>query len=225
MLQVIGDTLFTGIGVSFSPLALIMLMVLLTTKNGRTTSVLYTLGWYLGCFFGIALAAYLGSAGGAGESGSAASKGVDYFGLFIAALFFYLAYKQYQSRPEPGKEAEMPGWLEAVNKFGPLKDFLAGFLLILLNAKNIPLLSGMGLTLSQSNLGTGTQLLTAAIMAISCSLVPIGIVLLNLIAGEKAEPVIQKGRHWLVQNNATIMMLLFALLGFSKLGEALSNIA
>ena len=50
-------------------------------------------------------------------------------------------------------------------------------------------------------------------------LVPVGI---YLIMGSKATPVLTSMKEWLIANNNTVMMVLFAVLGAKLLGDGIS---
>ncbi len=46
-----------------------------------------------------------------------------------------------------------------------------------------------------------------------------------LVAGERAESVLTVMKHWLIDNSATVMTVLFAVLGAKVLGDGISILA
>ena len=50
-------------------------------------------------------------------------------------------------------------------------------------------------------------------------------VVLNLILGSKAEHTLTEMKEWLVANNATVMAVLFVVLGAKLLGDGISIVA
>ena len=50
-------------------------------------------------------------------------------------------------------------------------------------------------------------------------------VIANLIAGEKAAPTLNSMKTWLIANNATVMAVLFVVLGAKVLGDGIAIVA
>ena len=126
-------------------------------------------------------------------------------------------------RPKPGEQATLPKWMQAMDTVTPVKAVGLGAFLAALNPKNLPLLISAAGTIGQAGLNGGEQTATYIVFIIlACMgmLIPIGIF---LMAGEKGAKILDEVRVWLVANNATIMAVLFVVLGVSVIGKGLGS--
>ena len=145
--------------------------------------------------------------------------------ILIGALFVALGVKQWRSRPEPGGEAQMPGWMASIDDFTMGKSFGIGLLLAGVNPKNLGLTIAAASTISAAGLSSGEEITVLVVFVVLASLTVAVPVIANLLAGEKAAPTLNSMKEWLVVNNATVMAVLFVVLGAKVLGDGIAIVA
>ncbi|MFV0309812.1 MAG: GAP family protein [Desertimonas sp.] len=215
----IGDILGIAIGVAISPLPIIALILVLLSRNGRTNSLAFSLGWVLGL---VALETIVILIDPTSRQDGAADSG-GLLQLLIGAVFLILAWKQWQQRPRPGEEPTLPHWMASLDGSTPGRCVGIGFLLGTLNPKNLGLGIAAGTSIATADLPGGQQAIVLAVYVLIASVSIIVPTAAVNIAGDRARPALEALRPWLVQNNAIIMTILFTVLGLNVLGKGLAG--
>ena len=140
-------------------------------------------------------------------------------------LFLGLGVKQWKSRPKKGEQAKTPGWMAAIDDFSAVKSFGIALLLSAVNPKNLGLTIAAGASVGSAGLSGGDEVIVMVVFVLIASIAVAAPVLLNLILGAKAQPALTEMKEWLIDNNATVMAVLFVVLGAKVLGEGISIIA
>ena len=126
MLAVIGDVLPLAVGVGISPLPILVVILMLLTPRAKATAAAYLVGWVLGLVLVCVLAAVLAQTAEISmqdEDQSAVAWGQVVFGL----LLLVMGWQQWRTRPAPGEESALPGWLSALDRFPPPRRAASGF--------------------------------------------------------------------------------------------------
>ena len=103
---------------------IIAVILMLGTPKARSNGPAFAVGWVLGLIVVSVIVLLL--AGDADDTDSGTSTAVDVIKLLIGVLFLLMAVKQWQARPKPGEEAEMPKWMGAIDRFTAGKSFGLG---------------------------------------------------------------------------------------------------
>ena len=222
MTDVLGQLFGSGVGVALSPIPVIAVILMLTTERGRTTGVAFMLGWLVGLSVATALVLLL--ANDAGDPTSAAADGAHIATLVVGLLFFALAVKQWNSRPKAGVAAELPKWMAGIDSFSTPKCFGLGAILSGVNPKNLAMAISAGVALAESGASGGDAVFGAAIFIAIGSVSVAGPVIGSLVAPSRMTPLLTGAKQWLSENNATIMLVVFLVLGASKTGEGLASL-
>ena len=98
-------------------------------------------------------------------------------------------------------------------------------LLSAVNPKNLGLTIAAAASISASGLGSGDEIVVLLVFVLIASIGVAAPVLLNLVLGSKAEHTLTEMKEWLVANNATVMAVLFIVLGAKLLGDGISIVA
>ncbi len=214
----IGAILGNAVGVAISPVPIIALILMLFSASAARNSLAFLLGWVLGLtgLSLVVLAIGVESSDGEGSTVGGLLK------LLIGLLFLFLAWKQWSGRPQPGAEPETPGWMASIDTLTPVKAVGLGLLLTVPNPKNLGLTIAAAATISGAGLGAGSQVVVALVFVLVASVTIIVPTLAYLTAKEKAEPVLNSMKDWLTANTATVMTVLFLVLGAKVLGDGLS---
>jgi threonine/homoserine/homoserine lactone efflux protein len=222
MTDALGQLLGSGVGVAISPIPVVAVILMLTTPRGKVTGVTFMLGWLVG--LSVATGVVLLLADGADDADSAAADGAHIATLVVGLLFLALAVKQWKSRPKPGVEPELPKWMAGIDGFAPPKCFALGALLSGVNPKNLAMAVGAGVALAETGSSGSEMALGALIFILVGSVTVAGPVLGLLVAPSRTAPMLEVAKRWLAENNATVMIVLFTVLGATRVGEGLGSL-
>jgi threonine/homoserine/homoserine lactone efflux protein len=216
----IGQVLGLAVGIAISPVPIIAVILMLFSRQAARNSVSFLIGWLFGL---VAVVTIVLAVGVGGSDGS--SDGSGWTKVVIGALFLVLGVRQWRNRPADGTEPEMPGWMAGIDDLAAGKAFALGALLSGVNPKNLGLALAAGATIDSAGLDTGEEVVTAGVFVLIASITIIAPVVGYLIAGERARPMLTQMKDWLTHNNATVMTVLFVVLGAKVLGDGLAIVA
>jgi hypothetical protein len=217
----IGAILGQAVGVAISPVPIIAVILMLFSKAAKVNSISFLAGWIIGLLGAgmIVLAIGISSSDGAPSTASGWIK------IAIGALFLALGVKQWKGRPKKGETAAVPGWMSSIDDFTAAKAFGVGVLLSGVNPKNLGLTIAAAATIGGSGLSSGDEIIVMVVFVLIASLTVAAPVILNLVMGSKATQTLTEMKEWLTDNNATVMAVLFVVLGAKVLGAGISIVA
>ncbi len=216
----IGDLLPSAIGVALSPIPIIAVILMLGTPRARSNGPAFAAGWVVGL---IAVnVVVLVAAGGAGDSESTTSTAVDWIKVGLGVLFLVMAVKQWQGRPRPGTEPEMPKWMAAIDGFTPPKAAGLAVVLSAANPKNLALAVSAAATIAQADLSTGDSAVAVAAFVVVGSITVAGPVVAYLVATERSAHLLADIKGFMTDHNSAIMMAVLLVLGAKMLGGGLA---
>jgi hypothetical protein len=218
---VIGQILSFAVGVMVSPVPIIAVILMLFSKKATANSLSFLAGWMLGLLG----AGLIVLALGIGASDGAPSTTVGWIKLVLGVLFLALGVKQWKSRPKKGEPATMPGWMSAIDDFSAPKAFGLAVVLAAVNPKNLGLTIAAAATIGAAGLSTADEIIVLVVFVVIASLGVLIPVLLNLILGSKATHMLTEMKEWLIDNNNTVMSVLFVVIGAKLLGDGISIVA
>lgn len=213
----IADILPYAVAVAFSPMPIAALLLMLLSNRARINSIAFSIGWIIGLAVLIFAVSFLIT----GVSGNAHTEVKKLIDAVLGMFLLLLSLKELKLRTKPGTTPQMPKWMSAIETFTPVKALVIGLALSTINFKNTPLGIAVGSSLSRFN--EPNQIIGFAgylIIASSTIIIPtIGFLLL----GNKLQASLENLKNWLVSNNATIMFVLFLILGVSLLSKAFGS--
>ena len=215
---VIGNFLSAAVGIAISPMPIIILLLALFTTHARTNALATTLGWFVGVFGLGALVILLGIQPSTGTPSPLSGLLNIGFGLLLLAL----AVQNYRKRPAPGEPVKQPEWMAKIDTIAPPTLLGLMAVLIAVNAKNTAMIISGALEISVAEVSVAAQLVLLAIFAALAALPAIVITGAYLLFGDRIAPVLGRLRDWLQLNSATVMMLLFTILGTQTLGKGIT---
>jgi threonine/homoserine/homoserine lactone efflux protein len=215
--QAIGQILGLAVGVAISPVPVIALILMLFSRRATSNSLAFLVGWLVG----LTVVSIIVLSIGIQDSGDDADSG-GWVKLVIGALFLALAVKQWRSRPHEGDEPQMPAWMSSIDEFTAVKAFGMGVLLSGVNPKNLGLTIAAAAAIGSFGLGAGEEAIVVAVYVVLASITLIVPVVGYLAAREQMAPVLDSMKAWLLANNATVMAVLFAVLGAKVLGDGIT---
>lgn len=218
--EAIGQILGFAVGVAISPVPIIALILMLFSRSAASNGLSFLLGWLLG-LTGVSVVVL--AIGLEGSDGDSDSGGV--VKILIGVVFLLLAIRQWRSRPGEGDEPAMPSWMASVDSFTPAKAFGLAVLLSAVNPKNLGLTIAAAAAIGSVGLDTGEEAVVVAVYVVLASSTLIVPVVGYLAARRKMTPVLDTMKAWLMANNATVMAVLFAVLGAKILGDGISIVS
>lgn len=217
----VAEILPYAVAVALSPMPIAALILMLLSEKAKTNSIAFTLGWILGLAIMVFVAS---SIFGASES---EVKTVTHFSfktlieLFLGTLLLGLALVQWRKRTKPGQTPSMPKWMSAIESFSPIKSFAVGISIAIINVKNAPMGIAVGSVVSNTGNDGPTVFIAYLLLATSTITIPtIGF----LVFGKRLQGDLENLKTWLILNNATIMFVLFLILGMVLISKSLESI-
>jgi hypothetical protein len=217
--EAVGQILGEAVGVAISPVPIIAVILMLFSSAAARNSVAFVIGWVTG----LAAVGLVVLALGIGTDSGSDSGGI--FMLLIGVLFIFLGVKSWRGRPQPGEEAKTPSWMASIDSLSTIKALGMGLLLTVPNPKNAGLTIAASASIGSSGLDTGEELAVLAIYILLASLTIFLPVLYFFFAREKAQSVLDSTKVWLINNNNTVMAVLFVVLGAKILGDGIAGLS
>jgi len=220
--EAIGQMLPAAVGLAISPIPIVTVVLVLVTPRGRVNGPVFLLGCWLGlAVVGTIVLLVAGSLSPSDDGEPAAW--VSALQLVLGILLLLLASKQWRGRPQAGEEPPTPKWMSALDSFTPPKAVGAGFVLSGLNPKNLLLTVAGVAAISQTGIPAGEQAVALLVLTlIGCLGVAIPVVI-ALVMGERAGPLLDGIKAWMARNNTVIMAVILVLIGVKLIGDAISG--
>ena len=219
--EAVGAILGQAVGVAISPVPIIAVILMLFSKAAKVNSISFLVGWVIG----LLAAGMIMLALGISSSDGAPSTASGWIKIAIGALFLVLGVKQWKGRPKKGETAAVPDWMSSIDGFTAAKAFGVGLLLSGVNPKNLGLTIAAAATIGGGGLSSGDEIIVMVVFVVIASLTVAAPVIMNLVMGSKATHTLNEMKEWLTDNNATVMAVLFVVLGAKVLGGGISILA
>jgi hypothetical protein len=217
----IGEMLPLAIGIAISPLAIVAVILILTTPRARTNSLAFLGGWLLALAVvsGVALAAT-----DAADSGGPRTI-VTVLKIALGVLLLILAWRGFRGRPAPGEEAPLPKWMAALDRFTPVRSLAVAALFGGVKPKNLILAATAAAGIAGSGLGGAEQVVVLLLLILVASIGIIApVAVYFLMDEEKSARVLGGWKTWLVANNSAVMIVLFLVFGVVLLGKGIGGL-
>jgi hypothetical protein len=221
--QAIGGSLALAVGVALSPVPIIAVVLMLTTRQARVNGPLFVLGWLAGLAAVGAIVLGVSGPAGASSSGSPATW-VSWVKVVLGLLLLLVAARQFRGRPKDGEQAPLPKWMAGIDDIGPLAACGLAALLAGVNPKNLLLAVGGAASIAQTGISGGEQAIAYLVFALVATLgvgIPVGI---YFALGPRADKLLAGLKDWMSQHNAVIMSVLCLVIGVKLIGDAIGGL-
>ena len=217
----IGEILPLAVGVAISPIPIIAVVLMLSTPKGKGNGLAFLLGWLIGLGLVGVIVLLVADPAGASEDGGPAIW-VGWFVLILGLIAVLIGIRSWRGRPRGDEEPPMPKWMSAIDQFTPSRSLGLGFLLAALNPKNLTLTLAAAASIAvAAGLSSTDSYIVLAVFVVIGTIglaIPIGIYFLG---GATAAETLADLRHWLANNNATIMSVLMVVIGAKLIGSGM----
>lgn len=219
---VIGEILPSALGIAISPIPIIAAILMLLSPKARGTSVGFMVGWVVGIVVAVVVFTLLSALIPAADP-SASKPIAGVIKILVGLGLLVLAWGQWRKRPHAGQTLAPPKWMSAIDTMKPAAALGLGFVLAALNPKNLLMAVAGGLAIGASGLEVWQQTVAIVIFVlIGASSVVIPVVAYLVAAKRMAGP-LDALRGWLLANNATIMTVLFLVIGVVVIGKGIAS--
>jgi Sap, sulfolipid-1-addressing protein len=221
--KAIGGSLPLAVGVALSPIPIIAVVLMLTSRKARVNGPVFVLGWLAG--LGIVGAVVLALAGpaGASQSGSPATW-VSWVKIVLGVLLLLVAVRQFQGRPHGDEQPQMPKWMATIDETKPVAAIGLAVVLSAANPKNLLLAVGGAAAIAQTGIPGGQQAIAYLVFALIGTL-GVGIpVVLYFAMGARSEKLLAGLKDWMSAHNAVIMSVLCLIIAAKLIGDGISGL-
>ena len=225
--QAIGGALPSALGVALSPIPIVAVVLMLGTPRARRDGPAFALGWILGLsVVAVLVIAVTGASGDASTAGSSTADSINWMQVGLGVLLLVMAKRQWQKRPAPGAEPELPAWMAKIDQLPAGQALGAGVLLSGLNPKNLILTLAAAASIAQvPGITSGEEAVAVAVFVAIASVTTVGAVVLYFIGGTRAEHFLGEIKAYMAAHNAVIMMVILVILGGKLLGEGVGALS
>ena len=221
--QAIGGSLALAVGVALSPVPIIAVVLMLTTRRARLNGPLFVLGWLAGLAVVGAIVLCVAGPAGASSAGSPATW-VSWVKVALGLLLLLVAARQFRGRPRDGDRAALPKWMGRIDDIRPLAACGLAALLAGVNPKNLLLAVGGAASIAQTGISGGGQAVAYLVFALVGTIGVGTPVVLYFALGSRADKPLAGLKDWMSEHNAVIMSVLCLVIGVKLIGDAISGL-
>jgi threonine/homoserine/homoserine lactone efflux protein len=221
--QAIGSTLPLAVGVALSPIPIIAVVLMLTSRRARSNGPAFVIGWLIGLAVIGAIVLSLAGPAGASKSGSPATW-VSWVKIVLGAALLLVAVRQFRGRPKDSDEAALPKWMASIDSMKPLTVLGLAALLGGVNPKNLLLAVSAGASIAQTGISGGEQAIAYAVFALIGTIGVGTPVVIYFAMGERSAKMLAALKDWMGRHNAVIMSVLCLIIGVKLIGDAIGGL-
>ena len=223
MANIIVDLTLGALVIALNPLVIILVILIVLSRRGRTNSLLFFLGWFLTLLLMGWLVIFLAEAGHISASAERTTT-MSILKLLFGILFLILAAYYWKKRPAPGQQAEVPPWMNSIDNFNGRKSLTTGIAIAGANPKNIGITIAAGLDVALAALPSPQPWIVMGIFALMCSLAILAIIIYSRFAEKSAEETLNSWKAWLGVHNTTLLTVVLLILGGKWVADALGSL-
>ena len=222
--QAIGGSLPLAVGIALSPVPIIAVVLMLTSRRAKVNGPAFILGWLIGLGIIGAVVLAVAGAGSASKSGSPASW-VSWVKIALGGLLLLVAVRQFRNRPHGDEQPQMPKWMGAIDKTTPIAAVGLAAVLSGANPKNLLLAVGGAAAIAGTGIPGGDQAVAYAVFAVIGTLGVGTPVVIYFAMGERSQKLLAGLKDWMTAHNAVIMTVLCVIIAAKLIGDGISALA
>ncbi len=219
--QAIGQILPLAVGVALSPIPIIAVVLMLSSRRARVNGPVFLAGWIVGMAVLGAIVLVVAGGPAASRHGSPATW-VSILKIVLGALLVLLAVRQWCGRPRGEHEPQLPAWMKTIDRFTPARSALMAAALAAVNPKNLLLVVAAAAAIAQTGAGAGAQAVALAVFILIASIGVGAPVVIYFGCGDRAGRILGGLHDWMARENATIMAVICLIIGVKLIGDAIT---
>ena len=213
-----------AMGMVISPLPIVAVVAILLAPRGRSSAPVY-IATFTRVSVGVIAIGALGAAGASKASGDDSRIVSLVLGVLLTLGFAIFAAISWHGRPRHGEPAVAPSWLAAIDGVTPAAAAGLGFVMAAANSKNIPLALKAGSIIGEARLAPLAAAALCLAVAIAGSLLLIIPALITLTGSARVHSALESLKTQLVEHNAAMMTVLFAILAANEAAQLIHRLA
>jgi len=225
-MEVLGVLLPLAVGVAFSSVPIMAMIVILLSPRGPVSGIAYLIGYA----FGLALVTVGFTAGIRALPQGDEQPSVFWIGIAEIVLglgfvgFAILSFVRVRKRIRTtGVSSQSPAWLRRAGELGPAPAFAVG-LALNIRPKALVIATAAALALNSGELTPIAWIIDTAIyLAIGLSTVAAPVIVV-LRSGERARAVLERARDWLERNSYIVTSIVVFMVGVVLIGDGLTRL-
>jgi hypothetical protein len=222
--EAIGGSLPLAVGVALSPIPIIAVVLMLTSRRAKVNGPMFVLGWLIGLGIVGAIVLPLAGAGDASSSGSPATW-VSWLKIALGVGLLLVAARQFRGRPRGDEQAQMPKWMATMDDTKPVAALGLAAVLSGANPKNLLLAVGGAAAIAGTGIPGGQQAIAYLIFAVIGTLGVGTPVVIYFAMGDRSEKLLAGLKDWMSAHNAVIMSVLCLIIGAKLIGDAVGGLS
>ena len=221
MSQALGYVLPLAVAIAVFPVPIIAVVITVSSDRGLAKGLAFVFAWCVGLTaVGALVLAFADSAEASDDGETAAWVAVVL--LALGLILFAAAIKQWRGRPAAGHETPIPAWMRSIDDFTIAKACGAGFALSALNPKNVLLVIAAAVEIGALGLRASEEVAALLVFVVIASVGVLVPLVLAVALGDRSRAPLDTLRSWMALNNATIMAVLFVVIGAKLVGDAVA---
>lgn len=207
----LGEFMPLAVGIAISPVPIIAVIMMLTTKGALRNAVLFTTGWVLAlAVTSVAAILIFGDAPTSAQKGTGLATNIMQvaFGALLLGMGFYRWWQRHK-----GVAPKQPRLLKSVDSIRPAGALLFGLAMIVINPKNLMLLLSALMQIGKSQPSTATGVTSVTIFICVASIGTLLPLFIYVAFRKKATAILASWKSWLTAHSSTVTIYLFLLLG------------
>lgn len=218
----IGELLPLTMAIALTPPPIVAIVLIVGGPRGRAAGPAFMLGWLLALTLLTSVAMFLFDK--LGESGQGNAPIVYWLQVVVGLLLLWAALRQWQKRPRDDAEPAIPKWASSLSNVAPMRAIILGVAVSGANPKIIGLVFAAISSLAYLPLSAGDWVVAAVVFILLSSFPVIAVVIAHAAGGDKAKAGIDALKRFMLRNNNLILMVVFAFLGMSVLGNGIAGL-
>jgi Sap, sulfolipid-1-addressing protein len=213
-----------AIGIALSPIPIIAVLLMLTSRRARVNGLVFVAGWLAGLAAIGAVILSLASRSLAGRPGGGASW-LSWAEIVLAILVLAVAAWQFRSWPRGGGQPPTPGWMSTIDKATPVGALGLGAVLSGANPKNLVLAAAGATAIIRTGVPGSQQAIAYAAFGFISTL-SVGILVLTYLAmGERSVKLLLRMKDWMTWHGALITIALCLIIAAKLLSDGVSALS
>jgi len=225
-MEVLGVLLPLSIGVAFSSVPIMAMIVILLSPRGQVSGITYLIGYALGlALVTVGFTAGVRAIPDGDDAPSLFWIGIGEIVLGAGFVFFAIwSFTRVRRRIRAtGVPPAMPAWLRRAGDLGPAPAFGVGFVLNL-RPKALVIATAAALTLNAGDLSPVAWAVDTTIYLIIGLSTVAAPVIVVWRSGERARAVLERARDWLERNSYIVTSIVVIMVGVVLIGDGLTRL-
>ncbi|OZD39113.1 hypothetical protein CH252_31735 [Rhodococcus sp. 06-1477-1B] len=214
-----------AVGMAISPLPIVAVVAILLSARGRQAAPAYAAAFFAVTLVAVAVGALTAAGASDSHGGTRGNVVVVVLGALLTVGFAVYAVVSWRGRPRRGEPAVAPKWLAAMDSITLGRAAGLGLLMAATNSKNLPLELKGGALIGAAHLPIAVAASLCVALAVAGSLTLILPTVLGATGIPRITATLDRLKSEMIDHNAVIMTVLFAILAANEAAHLIHQLA